>query len=205
MRGQREPPVAKGLAQHTGPRAVLSAWVVTGTVPTPVLWAGSHGSSYPAFPSSLELSALCWRGCGCPHPLPSPTSWGAAGTGSSPGLSASVPVLGQEPSPPLPCLATPQAPEPPLPCLAAPQAPEPVPLDTSVVEQSLMLAGQCLGPPRTARARGWARGSSALLCPGSAGSFAPGGLLWVCTLVLLTVRGSAWHRAVSRLLSHVMG
>uniref|UniRef100_A0A8B9ZPS3 Tetratricopeptide repeat protein 31 n=1 Tax=Anas zonorhyncha TaxID=75864 RepID=A0A8B9ZPS3_9AVES len=33
------------------------------------------------------------------------------------------------------------APEPPLPCLAAPQAPEPVPLDTSVVEQSLMLAG----------------------------------------------------------------
>nr|XP_038034808.1 tetratricopeptide repeat protein 31 isoform X2 [Anas platyrhynchos] len=46
-----------------------------------------------------------------------------------------------EPSPPLPCLAAPQAPEPPLPCLAAPQAPEPVPLDTSVVEQSLMLAG----------------------------------------------------------------
>ncbi|XP_035170354.1 tetratricopeptide repeat protein 31-like isoform X2 [Oxyura jamaicensis] len=33
------------------------------------------------------------------------------------------------------------APEPPLPCLAAPQAPEPVPLDTSVVEQSLILAG----------------------------------------------------------------
>uniref|UniRef100_A0A493T8U3 RRM domain-containing protein n=1 Tax=Anas platyrhynchos platyrhynchos TaxID=8840 RepID=A0A493T8U3_ANAPP len=33
------------------------------------------------------------------------------------------------------------APEPPLPCLAAPQVPEPVPLDTSVVEQSLMLAG----------------------------------------------------------------
>uniref|UniRef100_A0A8C3C613 RRM domain-containing protein n=1 Tax=Cairina moschata TaxID=8855 RepID=A0A8C3C613_CAIMO len=33
------------------------------------------------------------------------------------------------------------APEPPLLCLAAPQAPEPVPLDTSVVEQSLVLAG----------------------------------------------------------------
>ncbi|XP_066853061.1 tetratricopeptide repeat protein 31 isoform X2 [Anser cygnoides] len=33
------------------------------------------------------------------------------------------------------------APEPLLPCLAAPQATEPVPLDTSVVEQSLILAG----------------------------------------------------------------
>ncbi|XP_068800097.1 tetratricopeptide repeat protein 31 isoform X3 [Struthio camelus] len=34
-----------------------------------------------------------------------------------------------------------KAPEPSPPCLAAPQAPEPVPLDTSVVEQSLILAG----------------------------------------------------------------
>ncbi|XP_021238233.1 tetratricopeptide repeat protein 31 isoform X2 [Numida meleagris] len=47
------------------------------------------------------------------------------------------------PEAPLPCMAAPQAPEPPLPCMAAPQAPEPepAPLDTNMLEQSLILAG----------------------------------------------------------------
>lgn len=202
-RGSPQSPRGWRSTQVPGPCCLPGWW--QGQCPP---WCCRLGAvAAPPQPLPALWSWLCCAGggVGAPHPLPSPTSWGAAGTGSSPGPSASAPVLGQEPSPPLPCLAAPQAPEPPLPCLAAPQVPEPVPLDTSVVEQSLMLAGQCLGPPRTARARGWARGSSALLCPGSAGSFAPGGLLWVCTLVLLTGCGSAWHRAVSRLLSHVMG
>ncbi|KAM9663182.1 tetratricopeptide repeat protein 31 isoform 3-T3 [Morphnus guianensis] len=50
---------------------------------------------------------------------------------------------GKEPKASLPCLPTPQEPKASLPCLPAPQAPEPetVPLDTSVVEQSLIIAG----------------------------------------------------------------
>ncbi|XP_052636919.1 tetratricopeptide repeat protein 31 isoform X3 [Harpia harpyja] len=51
---------------------------------------------------------------------------------------------GKEPKASLPCLPTPQEPKASLPCLPAPQAPEPetVPLDTNVVEQSLIIAGR---------------------------------------------------------------
>ncbi|XP_049691463.1 tetratricopeptide repeat protein 31 isoform X2 [Accipiter gentilis] len=51
---------------------------------------------------------------------------------------------GKEPKASLPCLPTPQEPKASLPCLPTPQAPEPetVPLDTSVVEQSLIIAGR---------------------------------------------------------------
>ncbi|XP_067154552.1 tetratricopeptide repeat protein 31 [Apteryx mantelli] len=71
-------------------------------------------------------------------PKPSPPSLAAlqAPEPSPPSLAA---LQAPEPSPP--SLAAPQAPEPSPPSLAAPQAPEPVPLDTSVVEQSLILAG----------------------------------------------------------------
>ncbi|XP_069654295.1 tetratricopeptide repeat protein 31 isoform X2 [Haliaeetus albicilla] len=53
-------------------------------------------------------------------------------------------VPGKEPKASLPCLPTPQEPKASLPCLPTPQAPEPetVPLDTSVVEQSLIIAGR---------------------------------------------------------------
>lgn len=55
-----------------------------------------------------------------------------------------------------------QEPEPPLPCVASPQAskPEPALLDTNMLEQSWILAGQCLGHPWAAGGR---RVGSALL------------------------------------------